>query len=237
MIPHSSAGVQPWAYPVHAVNGGTGLVDVAQTVDHFDTPLERLSSSQLQPKPSAVIELAEDGSEMREGEPPPKRPRLDAGVTGLVVWDPKNTPVSANSCRSSVPSHTQPRSSFEAQVSDIPGLRLHGEDTVTAGQSDETASLPPLPTPPWKHSPQDSVEGSSGRLREGSPPKEVPTIPFRIQIPDAAPVLKGKSELSCIMSRNNHLTWRGFRIWGFRTLDRQPSGGCPQRTGCEAGTL
>lgn len=216
MIPHSSAGVQPWAYPARAaVNSGTGRVDVAQAVGHFDPRPERLPTPQLQSIPPAVIELSEGGTEVQEGERPTKRPRLDAPVTlsmgdagpaSIAVWESKNTSGPANPRRPSVPVRARPVWSFQGLVSDTLGLGPHGADAIAAGQSDESALLPALPALPWKYPPPDSVEGSSGRSREGSPSKDVPTTPYRIQVPDAAPVLKDTSELSRTTPSRTHLT-------------------------------
>lgn len=207
MIPHPAAGVQPWGYPPRAVSSGTGHADASQSGGQF---VPRLPP-QPQSRPPAAHDLATRDPEPHQRGPPAKRLRLDVPAGSFVrdvspayaaVGEPKDTSGSADLQPSSAPWRTGPVWSFQGLVSDAPAPDFHGENAVAVRQSDEPASLPPLPSLPWKHAPPDTVKGSSGRSRENSPAKDVPTTPYRIQVPDAAPVLKDNSEFSVQREKN-----------------------------------
>lgn len=199
MIPHSSAGGQPWGHPMRPLNGGPGRVDLAQVSSQYDpssvTSQPSLPSSQPQARQSAVVDLTNNGSDSNDKEPPPKRPRLDisgaskVGDAGSSVKgaDARNTPASASS-RPQLSWRGRPMWSFQAVMSEIPGSATGSRPT----------SPPPLPSQPWSNDPLNRLDGGS-RSREPSPDKKVQTIPFRIVTPSVAPAIKGESK--CIYDR------------------------------------
>ncbi|KAJ5510749.1 Mediator complex subunit Med12 [Penicillium expansum] len=125
MIPHSSAGGQPWGQPLRTFNGGPGRVDNAQMLGQYDQPDRSASLPQPPIRQPVVVDLTAGGPESQDREPPPKRPRLEVpsgsntSDTGAVVGETRNTPGSAIS-RPAVSWRGRPAWSFQAVVSEIP---------------------------------------------------------------------------------------------------------------------
>lgn len=198
MIPHSSAGGQPWGHPMRAFNGGPGRFDLAQMHGQYDPP----SDSSLPPlpppqaRPSAVVDLTA-GAESQDREPPPKRPRLDvpgtssasnAGSAGI-VGEARNTPGSA-STRPSLSWRGRPVWSFEAVISELPGSDNRSDNKTGSRPS----SPPQFPTQSWTRAPLEGPPVTGSRSRQSSPSKTVQTTPYRIETPTVAPVLQGESK-------------------------------------------
>lgn len=211
MIPHSSAGVQPWGHPLRAVNSGSGRVDVSQGLTLSEMPPIPGPQSQPQPqaRPPAVIDLTASNTESQEREPPTKRQRLDvpsASALGDAIpaaaaaaggaGEAKSTPGPTTSRPPSMPWRGRPVWSFQALISEAPGGggELHTETTAALAQGGKPASPPPFPTLPWKYPPPELV--GADEPRESSPVGEVQTTPYRIQVPSIAPVLNGQSEFN-----------------------------------------
>ncbi|KAJ5639766.1 uncharacterized protein N7484_007628 [Penicillium longicatenatum] len=201
MIPHSSAGGQPWGHPMRPLNGGPGRVDLAQMSSQYDpssvTSQPPLPLSQPPARPSAVVDLTNNGYDTNDKEPPPKRPRLDiSGVSkvsdagsSVKGADARGTPASASS-RPQLSWRGRPMWSFQAVMSEIPGSATGSRPT----------SPPPFPTQPWSNVPLD--DGS--RSREASPDKKVQTVPFRIVTPSVAPAIKGEKVADFTPWTGNH---------------------------------
>lgn len=197
MIPHSSAGGQPWG-PLRTFNGAPGRVDNAQMLGHDQT--ERLP---LPPtRQPAVVDLTA-GPESQDREPPPKRPRLDVPSgsntdTGAGSGDGRITPASASS-RPAVSWRGRPAWSFQAVASDFPSIENRGDSAASKPQSP-----PPLPAQPCKNISIGEPEGSAVRSRESSPVGAVQTTPYRIEIPAVAPVYKSQSTWLLQFPRRNY---------------------------------
>ncbi|KAJ5937390.1 hypothetical protein N7454_004690 [Penicillium verhagenii] len=215
MIPHSSAGGQPWGHPMRPLNGGPGRADLAQMSSQYDpssvTSQTPLPPSQPQPQPQpqpqsqtqtrqpAVVDLTDNVSDTNDREPPPKRPRLDISGASKVgdaasvkSGDPRSTPASASS-RSQLSWRGRPMWSFQAVMSEIPG-------SATASRP---STPPPFPTQPWNNAPPNSLDGGS-KCRDSSPDKKVQTTPFRIITPSVAPAIKGEKVADFTPWTGNH---------------------------------
>ncbi|PWY67503.1 mediator of RNA polymerase II transcription subunit 12 [Aspergillus heteromorphus CBS 117.55] len=202
MIPHPSAGVQPWGRSVRALNNGSGRVDVAQAMGQPDPQLEKLSMPAPQPLPRqpAVIDLTTGASDSQDREPPAKRLKLEV-PSGSGAADGSPAPGSGGELRSTpgtAGSKPQPLSwrgrpvwSFQALISETTGTAETKEDD-TASQGRNHASPPPLPLVPWKYTPQESSESDSAKTGELPAAKEVQTTPYHIVIPSDAPKVKGE---------------------------------------------
>ncbi|KAJ5632913.1 hypothetical protein N7490_009252 [Penicillium lividum] len=211
MIPHSSAGGQPWGHPMRPLNSGSGRVDLVQVPTQYDpssvTSQTPLLPSQSQPQlqsqthatQSAVVDLTINTYDPNDKEPPPKRPRLDisgaskASDAGSSAkgGDARNTPASASS-RSQPSWRGRPMWSFQAVMSEIPG---------SAAGSRPSSSPPPLPTQPWSN-PLSHPDGGSSR--ETSADKKVQTTPFRIVTPSVAPAIQGEKVADFTPWTGNH---------------------------------
>jgi mediator of RNA polymerase II transcription subunit 12 len=194
MIPHSSAGGQPWGHPLRTFNGGPGRVDNAQMLAQYDQPDRPASLSQPIRQPT-VVDLTAGGPESQDREPPPKRPRLDVpsgtntSDTGAGVGETRSTPGSAIS-RPAVSWRGRPVWSFQAVVSETPN-----NENRSDGAGPKPPSPPPLPAQPWMNSFVADPEGSAAvRSRESSPVGAVQTTPYRIEVPSVAPVYKDHSK-------------------------------------------
>lgn len=212
MIPHSSAGVQPWRHPSRAVSGGAGRVGVSPALGQFDRRPETLPTPLSHPRPLPVIDLPASSHEPQEREPPAKRQRLDAPIrspvgdvnpTSVGPGELRNTSGIAPSRPPSVSWRTRPVWSFQALVSEMPAVDPRGGSAAALAQSGESAPLPPLPTLPWKYAPRESSEAASSRSREGSPSKDVQTVPYRIQVPEMAPVLNDNRKSCCTIQEES----------------------------------
>ncbi|KAE8139634.1 mediator of RNA polymerase II transcription subunit 12 [Aspergillus pseudotamarii] len=213
MIPHSSAGVQSWGHPLRAVNSGSGHVDASQAVRPSDPQFEKLPTPVPQPQPRqpAVIDLTTSGGDAQEVEPPPKRLRLDLPVApSAQVASPapgsggelRSTPGTGGSKPPSLSWRNRPVWSFQAMLSEVPGSNVMNEETAVA-QGGKPASPPSLPVLPWKYVPE-SLGSNPATSRASSPVKEVQTIPYRIETPSVAPVLKGEKVADFSPWTGNH---------------------------------
>ncbi|KAJ5798126.1 uncharacterized protein N7503_007422 [Penicillium pulvis] len=204
MIPHSSAGGQPWGHPMRPLNAGPGRVDLAQMSSQYDpssvTSQPPLPPSQPQTRQSAVVDLTNNGYDPNDKEPPPKRPRLDISGASKIGdagssakgADARSTPASASS-RPQLSWRGRPMWSFQAVMSEIPGSATGSRPT----------SPPPFPPQPWSNTPLNRLDGCS-RSREASPDKKVQTIPFRIVTPSVAPAIKGEKVADFTPWTGNH---------------------------------
>lgn len=204
MIPHSSAGGQPWGHPMRALNGGGPVrLDLAQMPGQYDPPSDTLQPPlpQSQPPPQArqpaVVDLTASGFDSQDREPPPKRPKLDVssssntGDAGSTMnsAEMKSTPGSAGP-RPSVSWRGRPMWSFQAVMSETPGSENRGDNATNSRPS----SPPPFPAQPWSSAPPEPPQDTSSRARDTSSDKKVQTTPYRIETPSMAPVLKGESK-------------------------------------------
>ena len=195
MIPHSSAGGQPWGHPLRTFNGGLGRVDNAQMLGQYDQSNRSASLPQPPIRQPAVVDLTAGGPASQDREPPMKRPRLEVpsrsntSDTGPAVGETRNTPGGAIS-RPAVSWRGRPVWSFQALVSEIPSNENRGDGAAAP----KPPSPPPLPAQPWMNNFIPEPEGSATvRSRESSPVGAVQTTPYRIEIPSVAPLYKDHS--------------------------------------------
>ncbi|KAI2675892.1 hypothetical protein CBS147355_6073 [Penicillium roqueforti] len=205
MIPHSSAGGQPWGHPLRTFNGGLGRVDNAQMLGQYDQPNRSASLPQPPIRQPAVVDLTAGGPESQDREPPPKRPRLEVpsrsntSDTGLAVGETKNNPGSVIS-RPAASWRGRPVWSFQALVSEIPSNENRGD-----GAALKPPSPPPLPAQPWMNNFVPEPEGSATvKSRESSPVGAVQTTPYRIEIPAVAPLYKDHKPADFAPWTGNH---------------------------------
>ncbi|KAJ5594457.1 Mediator complex subunit Med12 [Penicillium hispanicum] len=202
MIPRSSAGGQPRGHPTRVPNGGPGRVALAPTSGQYDPPSETMqpfppiSQSQPQSQPLArqlpIVDLTSGGSEPRDKEHPPKRPKLEVSgrssmnesSSGANGGETRSTPGSTSS-RAPFSWRGRPLWSFQACMSEIPGYENRGDHATDSKPS----SPPPFPAQPWSGALHDRLSSVSSRSTEESP-KSVQTTPYRIETPSVAPVLK-----------------------------------------------
>lgn len=203
MIPHSSAGGQPWGHPIRTFNGDPGRFDLAQMPGQYDLSSDLSQPPVLQPQPPlhtlqpAVVDLTANSFESQDNEPAPKRPRVDiahssnVGDAGPTVnsAEVRNTPASANS-RPALSWRGRPLWSFQAVLSENSSTENRGEIAANIGP----ASPPPFPVRPWSNAPPEPPQSTVPRSWETSPARKVQTTPYRIETPSVAPVLKGESE-------------------------------------------
>lgn len=210
MIPHSSAGVQPWGRSLRALNNGSGRVDASQALVQSDPQLEKLSMSMPQPLPRqpAVIDLTANASDSQDREPPAKRLKLDAPPGSCPPegspapgsgGEARSTPGTASSKPNPLAWRGRPVWSFQALISETTGAVEAKEDDTTS-QGKNPASPPPLPLVPWKHTPQEASRSNSAKANVAST-KEVQTTPYRIVVPPVAPKLKGESKSTRTITR------------------------------------
>ncbi|KAJ5780988.1 hypothetical protein N7457_006148 [Penicillium paradoxum] len=204
MIPHSSAGGQPWGHPLRTFNGAPGRVDNAQML--YDHQSERPAPNPQPTRQPALVDLTAGDPESQDREPPPKRPRLEVpsgsntADTGAGTGDARNTPASASS-RPAVSWRGRPAWSFQAVVSELPSIENRGDSAAASKPS----SPPPLPAQPWKNIPVVEPEGSNVvKSRESSPVGAVQTTPYRIEIPAVAPVYKSQKPADFAPWTGNH---------------------------------
>ncbi|KGO66253.1 Mediator complex, subunit Med12 [Penicillium expansum] len=206
MIPHSSAGGQPWGQPLRTFNGGPERVDNAQMLGQYDQPDRSASLPQPPIRQPVVVDLTAGGPESQDREPPPKRPRLEVpsgsntSDTGAVVGETRNTPGSAIS-RPAVSWRGRPAWSFQAVVSEIPSNENRGDGAAGSKPS----SPPPLPAQPWVNYFGTEPEGNGVvKSRESSPVGAVQTTPYCIEIPSVAPVYKSQKPADFAPWTGNH---------------------------------
>lgn len=202
MIPHSSAGGQPWGHPMRALNGGPGRIDLTLVSGQFDPSSEPSQSPLPLPLPPpqthqpAVGDLSAGGFESHDREPPPKRPKLDVSggpnvgdaAATMNSAETRSAPGSAGS-RPPLSWRGRPLWSFQAVMSEVPGSENRGSNAPGSRLS----SPPPFPAQPGSNAPPERQRAGS-RSRDNSPDKKVQTTPYRIETPSAAPVYKGKSK-------------------------------------------
>lgn len=231
MIPHSSATIYPWCHPSRAVTSGSGRADGSPAVRQFDTRAENLPTPQPQPRPLQVIDLSAVSSEDQEREPPVKRPRLDvptkpsAGDMSPTLVGPgelKNASGFAYSRPPAASWRTRPVCSFQDLMPETPAIEPGGE----LEQHGEPFPLPPLPNLPWKYTVPESADAGFSGSRDIPPSNDVQTVPYRIQVPEIAPVLKDNSK-SWYNTSRIRLTMVLCRSRRFLSMDWKSSGGCP----------
>ncbi|KKK24898.1 hypothetical protein ARAM_000132 [Aspergillus rambellii] len=204
MIPHSSAGVQPWGHPLRAVENVSGRIDASQTLGLADLASDKQSMPVLPPQPRhpAVINLTASAGDAQEREPPAKRLRLDASAGSDAKeaspasgsgGEARNNPGSiANPKPASLSWRGRPVWSFQALISEPPnGADPNEEDATLTPQGVRLASPPPFPLMPWRYTPPELSSCNATTSQDLVQVKQVQTTPYRIEVPSAAPVLKG----------------------------------------------
>ena len=209
MIPHSSAGGQPWNHQTRALGGGSGRMDSAHDLAPGSSQVPVVSSQaqpQAQPQtrqPAVMVDLTS-----HDREPPSKRPKLDISI-GTKVGE-INTPVNGGEGRNTpggVSSRPQlswrgrPMWSFQAVMSDLSSSENRSDHTPGLLSS----SPPPFPALPWTKSQPDQLGDTGVRTTVASADKKVQTCPYRIETPSAAPILKGESKCADF-KRHSHIT-------------------------------
>ncbi|KAL3472657.1 hypothetical protein BJX99DRAFT_272789 [Aspergillus californicus] len=215
MIPHSSAGVQPWGHSLRTFDNGSGRVDASQALNISDFRPQKHTTPVLSSHTgrAAVIDLTSTGGDAQDREPPAKRLRLDvsagsandaspAPVTG---GESRNTPGVVNSKPPSLSWRGRPVWSFQAMVSEaFGGGDATEEDTVSTPQGGKPASPPPFPHLPWKCTVPEQIDCIAIKPQDSCPVKNVQTTPFRVVVPWDAPVLKGEKVADFSPWTGNH---------------------------------
>ncbi|KAL4862934.1 hypothetical protein BDV12DRAFT_35458 [Aspergillus spectabilis] len=203
MIPHSSAGVQSWGHPLRTSGNGSGRVDTSQPVNLADFRSDKQPTTGLPPHTGqpAVIDLTSSTSDAQEREPPAKRLKLDvsagpstndASPAPATGGESRITPGIANPKPNSLSLRGRPVWSFQAMISEaINGGEFTEDDPISTPQGNRPASPPPFPHLPWKGPPPEDSGDNATRPPDSGTAKKVQTTPFRVEIPSAAPVLKG----------------------------------------------
>lgn len=211
MIPHSSAGVQPWANHMRSLNNG-GRVEAPPALGPpSDSQPDKLPVSvpPSQPRQPAVIDLTSTG-DARDREPPAKRLRLefpavssarDGSPASGSSGEPRSTPGTATPKPPALAWRGRPVWSFQALISETPGGgggntgggETKEDDATDAAQGGKT-SPPPLPALPWKYPPPQRPGSNATKSRDSSPSKAVQTTPYHIEVPAVAPAIKGDSK-------------------------------------------
>ncbi|RAL10547.1 uncharacterized protein BO97DRAFT_121678 [Aspergillus homomorphus CBS 101889] len=213
MIPHSSAGVQSWSRSMRAPNNGLGRVEAFQTLSQSEPPLERppMPVPQSLPRQPAVIDLTTNTGDAQEIEPPAKRLKLDVtpgayAATGSPApvsgGEARTTPGTATAKPQSLTWRGRPVWSFQALLSETTGaVEIKDDDASAQGK---TSSPPPLPLVPWKYTPQETTAKDTPKVAEVAPIKEVKTTPYRIEVPEVAPKIKGEKVADFSPWTGNH---------------------------------
>lgn len=192
MIPHSSAGVQPWAHQLRTLgNNNAGGLDGLNAADRTASGGDKspgAASSMPQSDQQTVIDLTTGETGTQEGERPTKRQKLDV-ATGSGIRGAEGKSVSSPAAWRSAPlaHRARPAWSFQELVSET-----HPVSSAAGNDTRNSASPLPFPIRPWKYTPLR--QGSStGGSRETSPERQVQTTPYHLEMPSVAPVLKGES--------------------------------------------
>ncbi|KAL4952117.1 hypothetical protein BDW69DRAFT_200960 [Aspergillus filifer] len=217
MIPHSSAGVQPWGQPLRKFDSGACRTDAPQAINTPDLRFERQQPTPVLPPHTgqpAVIDLTSGTNDAQEREPPAKRLRLDISAGSTVK---EGSPALATSGESRVTpgiAHTKPSSlswrgrpvwSFQAMISEATtGGETTEEDAMSSDESRRPTSPPSLPHLPWSGAPLERFDNDTTKAPDAAAPKKVQTTPFRVEIPSVAPVLKGERYADFTPWTGNH---------------------------------
>ncbi|KAL1851813.1 RNA polymerase II mediator complex subunit [Paecilomyces lecythidis] len=200
MIPHSSAGVQPWAHQSHTLNNNTARsLDGVNAADRSVSATEKLPGAVPMPQSDqTVIDLTSGEPSVQENERPAKRQKLDA-ATGTNVRSTEGKSVSSPAAWRSAPlaHRARPAWSFQELVAEAyPG-------NSTANESRNPSSALPFPIRPWKYTPLRQSDNTGGS-RETSPERQVQTTPYHLDTPSVAPVLKGEKVADFSPWSGNH---------------------------------
>ncbi|PKX91641.1 mediator of RNA polymerase II transcription subunit 12 [Aspergillus novofumigatus IBT 16806] len=216
MIPHSSAGVQSWGQPLHAVYSGTGRADLSQPLGQPDRQSEQPSMPvpQLQGRPPALIDLTANDGDVLDREPPAKRLKIDVHAgsgagdgspASAGVGESKSTPSTTTSKPPSLSWRARPVWSFQALLSEVSGsAEINGESAAGVVQDVKPPSPPSFPGPPWKLAPADTIASDPAGPQDGAPAKEVQTTPYHIETPSVAPVMGGEKVADFSPWMGNH---------------------------------
>ncbi|KAF4156578.1 hypothetical protein CNMCM6936_006474 [Aspergillus lentulus] len=216
MIPYSSAGVQSWGQPLHAVYSGTGRADLSQPLGQPDRQSEQASMPvpQLQGRPPALIDLTANDGDVLEREPPAKRLKIDVHAGSVAgdgspasagVGESKSTPSTTTSKPPSLSWRARPVWSFQALLSEVSGsAEINGESAAGVVQDVKPPSPPSFPGPPWKFAPADTKASDPAGAQDGAPAKEVQTTPYHIETPSVAPVMGGEKVADFSPWMGNH---------------------------------
>ncbi|OJJ43413.1 hypothetical protein ASPZODRAFT_146129 [Penicilliopsis zonata CBS 506.65] len=209
MIPHSSAGVQPWDHPLRALNNGAARVENVQGPPQVaDLPTARLPA-QSQLRQPVIVDLTASGPDSQE--PPSKRQKLDTPAAPT-SGDPHITPSTADQKNGTLAAagsrptalswRGRPAWSFQALISETYGAGSQGEGQQQEAKS--ASSPPPFPVLPANLSLPEAGGGDPVGSREKSPDQEVKTTPYRIKVPLVAPTLKGEKVADFSPWNGNH---------------------------------
>ncbi|KAL4939066.1 hypothetical protein BDV06DRAFT_199624 [Aspergillus oleicola] len=217
MIPHSSAGVQSWGHPLHKFDSGACRMDAPQAVNTPELRSERQQSTPVLPPHTgqpAVIDLTLGANDAQEREPPAKRLRLDLsagsslkdGSPALVTsGESRVTPGTVNTKPASLSWRGRPVWSFQAMISEATsGGENTEEDPLSSDESRRPTSLPPLPHLPWSGAPPEQLDNNATKPPDCGSHKKVQTIPFRVEVPSVAPVIKGERYADFTPWTGNH---------------------------------
>jgi mediator of RNA polymerase II transcription subunit 12 len=195
MIPHPSAGVQPWANQSRVPSG-------LRTDDLTGSRVDRPSMSGTPACPGQpVIDLTANDSGLPEGEPPNKRPRLATNVSGDGRTANRSAtvrnapPLSGGATRSATFSgRGRPACSFQDLLTETYGGGVLTGNAVLASQTPKPATPPPFPVRPWKYTPSQQTRASTAAANESTPEREVQTTVYRPEVPTIAPLIKNDRE-------------------------------------------
>ncbi|RHZ57631.1 mediator of RNA polymerase II transcription subunit 12 [Aspergillus thermomutatus] len=216
MIPHSSAGVQSWGHPLHAVHSGAGRADLSQHLGQSDLQSEQPSMPVPQPqtRQPVLIDLTANGGDVPERDPPAKRLKLDVHAGSVAgdgspasagVGESKSTPSTTTSKPPPLSWRARPVWSFQALLSEVSGsAENNGESAAAVMQDVKPPSPPSFPAPPWKFAPADTTTSDPTGGQDGAPAKEVQTAPYQIETPSVAPVMGGEKVADFSPWTGNH---------------------------------
>ncbi|KAL4930205.1 mediator of RNA polymerase II transcription subunit 12 [Aspergillus undulatus] len=204
MIPHSSAGVQPWGHPLRKLDNGACRMEASQAHNTPDFRSERQQSTPVLPPQTgqpAVIDLTSGANDALEREPPAKRLRLDvsagssakdASPAPATSGESRVTPGIVNTKPSSLSWRGRPVWSFQAMISEATsGTEVTEADPFSADEGERPTSPPPLPHLTWKDGPPEQFGSNATKAPDSGTTKAVQTTPFCVETPADAPVLKG----------------------------------------------
>ncbi|KAL4922181.1 hypothetical protein BDW62DRAFT_78335 [Aspergillus aurantiobrunneus] len=217
MIPHSSAGVQPWGHPLRKLDNGSDRVDAFQTLNQSNFQSDKQQSTPGLPPHTgqpAVIDLSLSANDAQEREPPAKRLRLDVSArssakdaspvpaTGL---ESRAIPGIANPKPSSLSWRGRPVWSFQGMVAEATSVgEITEEKAASTPGGKKPPSPPPFPHLPWEGAPPEQFGSNGTKASDAGDVKQVQTTPFRVELPSVAPVLKGDKVADFTPWMGNH---------------------------------
>ncbi|KAJ9312293.1 hypothetical protein DTO271D3_7451 [Paecilomyces variotii] len=201
MIPHTSAGVQPWAHQIRTLgSNNAGGPDGVNAADRAVSAAEKLPGAVSMPQnDQTVIDLTSGESAVQENERPTKRQKLDV-ATGPNVRSAEGKGVSSPAAWRSAPlaHRARPAWSFQELVSET-----YAGNPATGNDARNSSSPLPFPVRPWKYTPLRQGSNTGGS-REASPERQVQTTPYHLETPSVAPVLKGEKVADFSPWTGNH---------------------------------